>query len=102
MPIHNGYTLKMEINGQTIDDGVRHSCRFLSKSVCFEKFAYNPLTASKVKLKTHTGEVVDLLCEMQCSTVCKGKRYYLPILLGDYDGKLSLLCKNWLQLILLE
>ena len=51
MPIHNGYTLKMEINGQTIDDGVRHSCRFLSKSVCFEKFAYNPLTASKVKLK---------------------------------------------------
>ena len=54
MLIHNGDTLKMEINGQTIDDGVRHSCRFLCKSVCFEKFAYNPLTAWKVKAKdTH-------------------------------------------------
>ena len=48
------------------------------------------------------GEVLDLLCEMQFSIVCKGKRYYLPIFLGDYDGKLTLLCKNWLWLILLE
>ena len=48
------------------------------------------------------GEVLDLLGEMQCSVVCKGKRYFVPILLGDYDGKLTLLCKSWLWLILLE
>ena len=48
------------------------------------------------------GEVLDVLGEMQCSIVCKGKRYYLPILVGDYDGKLTLFCKNWLRLILLE
>ena len=50
------------------------------------------------------GEVLDVLGEMQCSIVCKGKRYYLPILVGEYDGKLTLLtyCKNWLQLILFE
>ena len=48
------------------------------------------------------GEVLDVLGEMQCSIVCKGKRYHLPILVGDYDGKLTLLCKNWLRLILLE
>ena len=102
MPIRSGYTPKMEINGQTIDDGVRHSWRFLSKSIYLEKFAYNPLTAWKVKLKTYMGEVLDVLGEMQCSIVCKGKRYYLPILVGDYDGKLTLFCKNWLRLILLE
>ena len=48
------------------------------------------------------GEVLDVLGEMQCGIVGKGKRYYLPILAGDYDGKLTLLCKNWLRLILLE
>ena len=50
----------------------------------------------------HMGEVVDVLGEVQCSIVCKGKRYYLPILVGDFDEKLTLLCKNWLRLILLE
>ena len=102
MPICNGYILKMEINGQTIEDGVRHSCSFLSRNIYLEKFAYNPLTAWKVKLKTHMGEVLDVLGELQCSVVCKGKRYYPPILVGDYDGKLTLLCKNWLRLILSE
>ena len=48
------------------------------------------------------GEVLDVLGEMQCSVVCKGKRQYLPILVGEYDGKLTLLCKNWLRLILSE
>ena len=40
------------------------------------------------------GELLDVLGEMQCSIVCKGKRHYLPILEGDYDGKPTLLCKN--------
>ena len=48
------------------------------------------------------GEVLDVLGEMQCSIVCKGKQYHLPILVGDNDGQLTLICKNWLRLILLE
>ena len=48
------------------------------------------------------GEVLDVLGEMQCSIVSKGKRYYLPVLVDDYDAKLTLLCENWLRLILLE
>ena len=67
-----------------------------------EKFAYKLLAASKVKLKTYMGEALDVLGEMQCCIVCKGKRYYLPILVGDYDGKLTLFRKNWLWLIMLE
>ena len=39
-------------------------------------------------VKTHMGEVLDVLGKMQCGIVCKGKRYYLPIPVGDYDGKL--------------
>ena len=30
------------------------------------------------------GEVLDVLGKMQCNIVCKGERYYLPILVGDY------------------
>jgi len=48
------------------------------------------------------GEVLHVLGEMQCSIVYKGKRYYLPILVGDYGEKLTLLRKNWLWLIMLE
>ena len=48
------------------------------------------------------GEVLHVLGEMQCSIGYKGKRYYLPILVGDYGGKLTLLRKNWLWLITLE
>ena len=40
------------------------------------------------------GEVLDVLGEMQCSIVCKVKRYYQAILVGDYDGKHTLHCKN--------
>ena len=35
----------------------------------------NPLTAWNVKLKTYMGEILDVLGKMQCSIVCKGKRY---------------------------
>lgn len=30
------------------------------------------------------GEVLDVLGDVQCSIVSKGKRYYLPILVGDW------------------
>lgn len=50
------------------------------------------MTASKVKLKTYIGEVLDVLGDVQCSIVSKGKRYYLPILVGDYYGKLTVSC----------
>ena len=56
-------------------DGVRHTCRFLnseqkclSGEVCLEAF-----DCFKVKLKTYMGEVLNVLGEMQCSILCKGK-----------------------------
>ena len=72
--------------------------KHLSGEVCIQSF---DCLRSKAK-DTHMGEVLYVLGEMQCSIVCKGKRYHLPILVGDYGGKLTLLCKNWLQLFLLE
>lgn len=38
---------------------------------------------SKVMLKTNTAGVRDMLCKMKCSLVCKGKQYYVPILVAD-------------------
>ena len=73
MPSRSGYALKVEINGKP----------------CM-KFAHKLLTASKVKLKTYVGEdYLMFWVKCRCSIVCKGKRYYLPILIGNYDGKLT-------------
>jgi len=103
MPNGNGYTLKMEISEQTMYDGVRNSCRWLNSEekrlfgeVCIQSF-------DSLKSKARDmGEELDGLSEMQCNIVSKGKRYYLPVLVGDYDAKLTILCKTWLRLILLE
>ena len=57
---------------------------------------------SQVTLKTYTGEVLEVLGEMYCDIVYKGKQYSLPILVADYDAKPTLLGKNWLRHIKLE
>lgn len=104
MPNFNSYTVKMEINGKPCMielDTAAHSS-IISKSEYLEKFAGKPLTASKVRLKTYMDEVLDILDEMQGSIVFKGKQYYLPILVGDYDEKPTVLGKNWLWHIKLE
>ena len=40
--------------------------------------------------------------EMQCDIVYRGKQYYLPIVIANYDAKPTLLGKNWLRQIKLE
>lgn len=74
----------------------------MGKSEYLENFAFKPLTASKVMLKTYTGEVLHMSGEMQYSIVYKGKQYYLPILVADYDAKSTLYGKNGLRHINLE
>ena len=61
------YSVEMIINGKVcqmeVDTAAGYSV--MSKSVYIDKFADNPLNPSKVKLKTYTGEVLDVSGEMQ-------------------------------------
>ena len=104
MPNRDRYTVKMKINSKPclMELGTAADFSIISESDYLEKFADKPLTASKVILKTYTGEVLDLLGEMQRSIIYNGKQYHLPILVADYDAKPSLLGKNWLQHFKLE
>ena len=80
-------------------DWVSHTRRFLNnekKWILGEVYInYKLLSASKVILKPYTGEVRYRLGEMQCGIVCKGKQYYLPILVPDYGAKPPWLFKNF-------
>ena len=103
-PTHNRYTVEMEINGKLcqmeLDTAADYS--IMSKSEYLERFAGRPLTPSKITLRTYTGEVLDVSGEMQCDIVYRGKQYYLPIVVANYDAKPTLLGKNWLRRIKLE
>ena len=98
-PTHNRYTVKMEINGKLcqmeLDTAADYS--IMSKSEYLERFAGRPLTPSKITLRTYTGEVLDVSGEMQRDIVYRGKQYYLPIVIANYDAKPTLLGKNWLR-----
>ena len=103
-PYHHRYTLEMKINGKPCMMELDTAADFsiMSKGEYFEKFADKPLTPSQVTLKTYTGEVLEVLGEMYCDIVYKGKQYSLPILVANYDAKPTLLGKNWLRHIKLE
>ena len=100
------YTVELEINGKPckmeLDTAADYSIMSKSVHVYLERFADRPLTPSKVTLKTYTGEWLDVLGEMQCNIVYKGKQYFLPIIVANYDAKPTLLGKNWLHQIKLE
>ena len=53
----------------------------------------------KFVLRTYTGEVLDVWGEIQCNIVFKGKKYYLPIVVANYDSGPTLLgiwfCHEW-------
>ena len=103
-PNHHRYTLEMKINGKPCMMELDTAADFsiMSKGEYFEKFADKPLTPSQVTLKTYTGEVLEVLGEMYCDIMYKGKQYSLPILVANYDAKPTLLVKNWLRHIKLE
>ena len=103
-PTHNRYTVEMEINGKLcqmeLDTDADYS--IMSKSEYLERFAGKAPTPSKITLRTYTGEVLDVSGEMKCDILYRGKQYYLPIVIANYDAKPTLLGKNWLRQIKLE
>ena len=74
-------------------------CSIMAHSVFLEKFADTPLTPSKIVLRTYTGEVLEVSCEMQCNVTYKDKHYSLPVAVVNYSAKPTLLGKNWLHQI---
>ena len=74
----------------------------MSKSEYLGTFADRLLTPSKVTLKTYTGERLDVVGEMQCNIVYRGKQYLLPIVVANYNANPTLLGKNWLHQIKLQ
>ena len=98
------YSVEMIINGKVcqmeVDTAADYSVK--GKSVYIDKFADKPLNPSKVKLKTYTGEVLDVSGEMQCDIVYKGKQYSLPMVVANYDARPTLLGRNWVCQIKME
>lgn len=103
-PTCKRYTVEMSINGSMCELEVDTAADFsiMSKSIYNQKFSHMPLHPSRVKLKTYTGETLQVCGEMQCNIVYKGHKYVLPILVANYEGKPTLLGKNWLSYVKLE
>jgi hypothetical protein len=74
----------------------------MSKSMYVEKYRDIPLLSSRVKLKTYTGELLKVCGEMECNIVYEGHKYVLWMIIADYEGKPTLLGRNWLDYIKLD
>ena len=74
----------MLINGKPCKTEVDTAadCSITAHSVYLDKFADTPRTPSKVVLCMYTGEVLEVLGEMQCNVLYKHKHYSLPVVVG--------------------
>ena len=88
-PARNRYTVEMEINGKPcqMEQDTAPDYSIMSKSEYLKRFASRPLTPSKITLRTYTGEVLDVSGKMQCDIVYRGRQYYLPTIVANYDAK---------------
>ena len=60
-----------------------------------------PLQPLQVKLRTYTGQSIQVLGEISVDITCQGSKHTLPLLLVKEDGP-SLIGRNWLTQIRLE
>ncbi len=98
------YNVELSINGVACGMEIDTAADFsiMSKSIYDQKFPQFPLYPSAVKLKTYTGETLQVSGEMKCEVVYQNKTYMLPIVIANYEGKPTLLGKNWLAHIKLD
>ena len=98
------YKVSMLINGcmceLEVDTAADRS--IMSKSTYLQKFSSVSLVPSNAKLKTYTGESLNVCGEMECDVVYKGQKYSLPMLVADYSGKPTLLGRDWLSKVKFE
>jgi len=71
----------------------------MSKNKYTQKFSNFPLHPSNVELKTYTGETLTVCGEVQCNILYKGHEYTLPNIVANYENKLTLLGRIWLNCI---
>ena len=86
-PQINGTTLCMEL-----DTGA--SVSLVSERVWREKLNAVPLKPSSLRLRTYTGEPLELLGQAQVHVVYEGQSATLPMLVVSGDGP-SLFGRNW-------
>lgn len=55
-----------------------------------------------VKLRTYTGETLQVSGEMKCEVVYQGQTYMLTIVVASYEGRPTLLGRDWLACIKLD
>ena len=60
-----------------------------------------PLQPLQVKLRTYTGQSIQVLGEISVDITCQGSKHTLPLLLVKEDGP-SLIGRNWLTQIRLD
>lgn len=94
----------MEINGKLcmMELDIVVDFLIMSRSEYLERFVDKFLFFFKVIFKIYMGELFDVLGEMQCDIVYKGKLYFLFIFVVNYDVKFILFGKNWLWYIKFE
>ena len=94
-----GYTVKVLISGVLCDMQIDTAADYsiMSKSVYKENFSNVPLFPSKVKLKTYTGEMLDICGEMSCNVIYENQKIILPIIVANHVNKPTLLGRNWLK-----
>jgi hypothetical protein len=98
------YSVELSLNGVVCDMEIDTAADFsiMSKSIYDQKFSHFPLYPSAVKLKTYTGETLQVSGEMKCEIVYQNKTFRLPIVIANYVGKPTLLGKNWLAQMKLD
>ncbi|CAB4021332.1 Transposon Ty3-I Gag-Pol poly [Paramuricea clavata] len=101
---HKRYNVELSLNGVVCDMEIDTAADFsiMSKSMYDQKFSHFPLYPSAVKLKTYTGEILQVSGEIKCEIVHQNKTFRLPIVIANYVGKPTLLGKNWLAQMKLD
>lgn len=103
-PRRKRYTAELSVNGCVCEMDVDTAADFsvMSKSTYLQRFSHIPLSSSDTVLRTYTGESLEVCGEMQCEVGYEGNQYQLAILVANYNGRPTLLGKDWLSHIKLK
>jgi transposase InsO family protein len=99
-----GYFVKMTLNDIECNMQIDTAADFsvMSKQVYRSMFSHMPMSSSKVKLKTYTGDKIVVCGEIMFDVVYKDQKATLPMVVVDHPGRPTLLGRNWLEKLKLE
>ena len=98
------FRTKLMVNDQLIDMRIDTAadCSVMSQDTYETKFSSTPLSQSKVRLKTYSGETLETCGQMNCSVQHNGQSVTLPIIVAGYRNRPTLLGRDWLGKLKLD